>query len=109
MNAGKLNRRITLVPPPTKADDGYGGTTETPGTTSSTWCAAKPLSQSEVLRRGIEAGTRAYEFTFRYEAGMDLTQAWGLTYESRSFRIVSVLEIDERKRMIKVQANERTN
>lgn len=109
MEIGKLNRRITYTPKDTPVTDGAGGFTVADGTPVTTWCSAKPLSQQESLLNGLKLGQAAYEFTFRYEQGTNITQNVGITYESRTFKVISILEIDENKRIVKVLANERTN
>lgn len=109
MEIGKLNRRITYTTFAASTPTATGGYTKGAATNVETWCMAKPLSQSESLSNGLQLGQRGYEFTFRYEQGTNITQEVELTYETRSFRVVSVLEIDENKRVVKVLANERTN
>ena len=109
MEIGKLNRRITVTTYSANTPNEYGGFELGTGTSVDTWCHAKPLSQSEQLLNGLQLGQRVYEFTFRYEKGNTITQRTGLTYENREFRVISILEIDENKRVVKVLANERTN
>jgi len=109
MEIGKLNRRITYTVFASNTPTATGGYTKGDGTDTETWCGAKALSQSESLVNGLQLGQSAYEFTFRYEQGTNITQEVGLTYESRAFKVISILEIDENKRVVKVLANERTN
>jgi len=109
MEIGKLNRRITYTVFAASTTTAIGGYTKGSGTDTDTWCAAKSLSQSESLVSGLQLGQRAYEFTFRYEQGTNINQEIELTYETRKFRVITVLEIDENKRVVKVLANERTN
>jgi head-tail adaptor len=109
MEIGKLNRRITYTVFAANTPTATGGYTKGAGTNTETWCAAKPLTQRESLVNGLQLGQRAIEFTFRYEKGTNITQEVELTYETRAFRVISVLEIDENKRVVKVLANERTN
>lgn len=109
MEIGKLNRRITITTYAASSETPSGGTTKGASSTSDTWCSAKPLAQKESVLYGLKIGQRGYKFGFRYEAGVDIGQTNELTYESRRFRVIQVLEIDEAKRMIIVIANERTN
>ncbi len=109
MEIGKLNRRITYTTFAASTPTAIGGTTKGAGTDTITWCSAKPLSQKETLLNGLKLGQRAIQFTFRYEQGTNITQAVELTYETRTFKVISILEIDENKRVVKVLANERTN
>jgi len=109
MEIGKLNRRITVTSYGANTSTATGGYTKGAATDVDTWCHAKPLSQKESLINGLQIGQRAYEFTFRYEKGNEVSQQTDLTYESRNFRVISILEIDEYKRVVKVLANERTD
>lgn len=84
-----------------------GGFTQGTATTRSTWCSAKQLSMSESLSYGLETATDSYRFTFLYYSADDITRVKELTFENRSFRIVSVENNDEEKRIITVIANER--
>ena len=107
MNTGKLNRRITIVTPGTMTPDGIGGFTEGTKTTRNTWCSARQLSMSETLSYGLETSTAAYQFGFMYFAADDITRVKELTYESRTFRIAQIKEVDEAKKEIQVIASER--
>ena len=109
MEIGKLNRRITIHSFGANVADGFGGFTKGTETTAETWCSAKGLSMGESLLNGLLIGQANYEFTFRYEKGNEITQQNKITYEGRDFRIRSVLEQDENKRIVKVLASERTN
>lgn len=109
MEIGRLNRRIKYTTYASGTSTATGGYTKGAATDVSTWCGAKQLSQSESLVNGLQLGQAAYEFTFRYEQGTNINQNVELTYETRTFRVISIIEIDENKRVIKVLANERTN
>ena len=95
MNAGKLNRRITYIKAGTAVSDGFGGTTVTPGASVETWCNAKPMSMDELIRYGMPEGKRAYMFTFRYHQGKNILQGSDLTFNSRSFKVNSVIDENE--------------
>jgi len=107
MNTGKLNRRITIVTPGVMTPDGIGGFTEGAKTTRVTWCSARQLSMAETLSYGLETSTASYKFGFLYFAVDDITRVKELTYETRTFRIVSIEEVNEDKNLITVIANER--
>ena len=109
MNIGKLNRRISITSYGANVATATGGYTKGAATTVETWCSAKPLSQKESLLNGLQVGQRNYEFVFRYEKGITVNQETKLTYENRSFKVVSILELNESKREVRVLANERTN
>jgi SPP1 family predicted phage head-tail adaptor len=109
MNIGKLNRRITVTTYGANTLTATGGYTKGAETNVTTWCAARPLSQKETLLNGLQLGQRNYEFTFRYEQGTNVSQETKITYDSREFKVSSIIEIDDYKRVVKVLAAERTN
>ena len=105
MNTGKLNRRISYTTTATYIDDGFGGkTVSVAGSTVETWCSARQLSMSELISYGLPVDVKSYEFGFIYERGANIGNGTNLTYESKTFRAVSITEIDEAKREIKVIA-----
>ena len=106
MNTGKLNRRITYTTAGTFIDDGIGGKTQSvAGTDTETWCSARQLSMRELISYGLPIDFRTFEFGFIYESGANITRGMKLTYESKDFRVVSITEVNEAKREIKVIAN----
>lgn len=106
MNTGKLNRRISYTTSGTFIDDGFGGKTQSvAGTSITTWCSVRQMSMRELISYGLPVDFRTFEFGFIYERGANLTRGMKLTYESKEFRIVQILEVNEVKREIKVIAN----
>lgn len=87
--------------------DGVGGYTEGPPTTRVTWCSAKQLSMQEVLLYGLETTNASYRFRFQYYSADDITFKHRLTFESRNFRIASIENVDEEKKVITVIATEK--
>lgn len=105
MNSGKLNRRISYTTAATYTDTALGGkAVSVSGTTVETWCSARQLSMSESISYGLPVDVKSYEFGFIYERGANIGNGTNLTYESKTFRAVSITEIDEAKREIKVIA-----
>jgi SPP1 family predicted phage head-tail adaptor len=109
MNTGKLNRRITIVSPGTMTPTTIGGFTEGTKTQRNTWCSARQLSMYERLTHGLEESNAAYIFSFLYDSVKSITNKYELIYEGRTFRIVSILEMNEEKREVSIIANERIN
>lgn len=107
MNTGKLNRRITIVTQGVLTPTTIGGFTEAVGTTRTTWCNAKQLSMAESLSYGLETAIATYRFSFRYYSADDVTRIKELTFENRTFMIVSVENVDELKNVVTIIANER--
>lgn len=87
--------------------DGIGGFTEGAKTSRNTWCSARQLSIQETLSYGLETATASFEFSFLYFAADDMTRVKELTYQSRSFKVASVVNVNEEKKQITVIANER--
>ena len=105
MNTGKLNRRLSYMAAGTFVDDGFGGKTQTvAGATTETWAGARQLSARELLSYGLPVTHRTFEFMFLYERGVNILEGTLITYESKQFRVISVIEQDEAKRVIKVLA-----
>lgn len=107
MNTGKLNRRITIVTHGILTPTTIGGFTEAAGTTKTTWCNAKQLTMAESLTYGLETAIASYRFSFLYYAVDEVTRIKELTFENRTFRIVSVENVDELKNIVTIIANER--
>jgi len=107
MNTGKLNRRITIVTKGAMTPTTIGGFTEGVGSTKNTWCSAKQLSMAESLSYGLETSVATFRFSFLYYAVDEVTRIKELTFEGRTFRIVSVENVDEVKNVITLIANER--
>lgn len=106
MNTGKLNRRISYTSTGTFIDDGFGGKTQSvAGTATETWCSARQLSMREIISYGLPVDFRTFEFGFIYERGASITRGMKLTYESKYYRTVQIMEVDEAKREIKIIAN----
>jgi len=100
MNTGKLNRRITYLTTGTYISDGFGGKTlSVAGTSVETWCSARQLSMREQISYGLPTDYRSFEFGFIYERGENVLRGMNLTYESKTFKVNQVLEVDEAKRM----------
>ena len=107
MNIGKLNKRIKYRAASTSVTDGYGGKTVTAGAQIETWCEAKQISMKETLLYGLPEGTSAYRFRFHYGKGSLLDRTGELVYDSRTFRINQVLNVNEDDREVEVIASER--
>jgi SPP1 family predicted phage head-tail adaptor len=108
MNAGKLNRRITLNAPGQLISDGIGGNIEGDKTSVEVWGSARQLSLRETLQYGLNTVYAAYEFRFRYETAKNVNNNYTIIYEGRTFESLHITEVNEAKTEIKIVANERT-
>ena len=106
MDTGKRNRRATIVFAGEMTPDGLGGFTEGINTIREVWCSAKQLSMNEQLLYGLETSTASYRFQFLYYAADDVTRIDGIQYKGRNFRIKSIREIDEMRKVVEVVATE---
>jgi len=109
MNAGKLNKRITVYAPGTLTDTTIGGQTEGAKTSTVCWCAAKQLSAFESSRYGLTTNLSTYRFTFRYETAKLFDGSYSFVYNGRTFVDPIIEHPDENKTEINVIACERTN
>lgn len=109
MEIGKLNRRITIRSYAASTETAYGGVTRSAPVDYNTWAKANRLSQSEVLANGLKLGEAVYRFGIRYQDATKVTQRNEIIYEGKTFRVLSVINIDEANFYTEVIASERTN
>ena len=108
MRIGKLNKRVTInTVTRTASTDGMGGYTETNAKVKDTWAKMRPLTNSETLNYGLELGQRMVEFTLRYDTMLDQTNS--IVFGARTFRVRSVINVDEFNHELTVLASERTD
>ncbi len=112
MNFGKLNKRLTLKTV-TLTEDGIGGYTEYEVTQKETWGSLRPLSAKEQLLYGMSVGSRTYECIMRYDSNYDVNRKyfieWTDRYDvTRSFKVNSVLQVNEAAHEISLLLTERT-
>lgn len=114
MNFGKLNKRIVIKKIKTSVSDNIGGRTITYETAKTTWGSLSPLSAREMILYGMEVGQRFYRSVLRFDKAHNIDQTYYLEWTDpfntvRKFRVVSVLNIDENKKVIELLVNERTD
>lgn len=106
MDTGRLNRRITITTAGTLTTDGIGGFIEGTPTTKETWANVKQLSMKEQILFGLQTAFASYRFTFMYYSASTISEIKSITYEGRTFNVVSFDNADEAKRIMTVIANE---
>jgi SPP1 family predicted phage head-tail adaptor len=100
---GALRHRIVLEAP-VRAADGGGGATVTWTTVAELWAAIEPIAGSEsVLGEGI-AGRVSHEIVVRHQSGIE--PAMRFRQGERLFEIKAVLDVDERRRMLRCLCRE---
>lgn len=95
---GALRHRLVLEAPVRTADGGGGATIAwTPA--AEIWAGIEPITGSEsVLAEGI-AGRVSHEIVVRHQSGVEPAMRFRLG--SRIFEIKAVLDVDERRRMLR--------
>lgn len=96
LNAGSLNRRITIQTVTTAPDSIYGGPVETTATLATRWARRRTLSMQEKVAAGFEIGTVLMEYAFRWDATLDdaLDAADSMVDEGTTYDIRGVSEDD---------------
>lgn len=107
MNTGKLDKRVVISIAGTPVKTAMGGFTEGTPTTKTVWCNVRQLSMYESLNYGLETTNASFSFTFLYYASDDISKTTKLTYKGKTFRVISIQDINEEKKTITVIANER--
>lgn len=103
MNAGKLRHRVTIQEL-VRADDGYGGITETWQDVATVWAAVEPLRGSERYRAQQVQSELAYKVTMRYRAG--IKPQMRLVYGGRVLEIEAVIDVEELHRWLELLCSE---
>lgn len=106
MRAGTMKDRIVITWPrelPAGPDDLYGPSTEY-GDAATVWACVKPIEATEEFKqKGVQGGTQ-YDITIRYLA--DVTSECQITYRGRTLEIVSAIDVDGRRRELRIDARE---
>ncbi len=103
MRIGQLKHRITFQAV-TAAENSLGESVETFSTYKTLWAAIWPVSASEQIRSGQEGMNISHRIRVRYDSG--ITHGMRITYGSRTFKIRSVINPDEKKAMLDILAVE---
>ncbi len=93
LDAGRMDRRITIQRIAATAPDGHGGTRETWGDLVTVWAEVKPISDGERWRaeQSQVAATATHRFRIRW--GLGVTPLDRIRFEGREFEISGVKEI----------------
>ena len=99
MKAGQLNQPVKVYEP-VRARDAIGGTSLTWRLVADTWCSVWPLSGREFVEAGKTSGAVTHEVRLRKLVAPDMKPDYRLTIgTSRTFDVVSVLNVEERGEM----------
>lgn len=103
MTAGGLRHRCRLLEP-THATDAYGSVTTTWGTATVCWGSLEPLQGREWIESGMENSEISARFRMRYFAGVSPTMR--LSFGSRTFEVVYVIDPGERHKELELMLKE---
>lgn len=105
LQSGKLRHRITILDRVDGAGDGSGGRNVTyVPLAPDRWCSIRPATETEVFNAGRINNVISHILKFRFSS--DLHPDNRLLFKGRTFRIVSVLDVDEQRFVMMVKANE---
>lgn len=98
MEAGKLDRRITLLPRLITKDGFNEGVETWPAPGLEVWASYEPVKDAERLRAAEVAATITARFQIRWSPDVSgLSEVDRLSFDGRSFAIVAVKEIGRRE------------
>ena len=106
ISIGQLRNRLVFQKL-TKVADGAGGSSGTYSTDFSLWGKVKQLSDSEVLRHGLEAGYNHFEIWVLFQSDLTPTRQHRITHGSKTLIVNGVNEVDELNRWYKITATEK--
>ena len=104
MRAGRL-RHLMWLKEPTNTSDGMGSNTKIYGTVEVFWGSVEPLRGREWMESGLENSEVSGKIVRRYKSG--LTPDMIVAFDSRTFKIVSVINVDERNREMQLMVEEK--
>lgn len=103
MRAGGL-RHLATIENLVKGQDAAGGRMETWVEFTKAWCGIKPLSGKEKYYSAEKHATATHQITMRYISGINPKMR--IVARGRVFEIVSVINDNERDRMLQIIAKE---
>ncbi len=103
-------RQVVSIENPTRSQDAVGGDTEawaaiTGG--ASIYAQLSPMSAWEIERYGHTVGKVTHKLRIR--AGLAVTTKHRVTYGSRTFAVIGVMQPDEQSRFLELTVNETTS
>ena len=104
MDAGRLNKRITLERLIQEQDPIYGAPLDTWVPTYSVWAAIEPVSGREYWQAKLALAEKTIRIRMRYLPGIDSSMR--VAYSGRIFSIQSVINVDEANREIQLMCLE---
>lgn len=97
MQAGRLDRRITIQRATTVAND-FNELVQTWATHATVWAHAAPVMDAEKIRAGEMLGLKSYRFTIRYSSDVaDVDPTYRLTFDGRTYDVSGIKELGRRE------------
>jgi len=98
MESGRLRHRVTLQERSSSVD-GFGQPLDDWADVLTTWATVQPVSGRE-FQEGVQVEAEiTHKVWLRWRAGVAPKPTMRLLFEGRKFEIVSVVNVNERKRM----------
>ena len=101
--ASRLRKRIVLEQPLSQAD-GAGGLTLSWQEFATIWAEILPRRASENLFAGQLENRASHKIMLRYLAGIDTKMR--IKFGTRYFNIISILNVEERNKMLEISVEE---
>lgn len=106
MESGLLNRRITIQQR-TGARDEYGGISEEWEDVATCWARVVPLRGQELYRAQQVRAENSHNFYVRYRA--DITAAMRIMYRGEPYNILSITDVEDRRRELQILTQQGVN
>lgn len=101
---GDLRHRVELRQVE-RITDGGGGAAETWQTLATLWAAVMPISANERVHADAVAGEATHDIWLRFRD--DVRPDMRITFGVREFEILGVINVDERRRWLRLYCEER--
>lgn len=106
MQAGQLRKRV-IIQQRSQTQDDYGQPLQTWTDVATVYAGIEPLNGRELLAAQAVNSEVSHNVTMRYRSG--ITPAMRLNYQGRLFNIHTILDENERHRMLTLQCSEGMN
>lgn len=104
LNAGDLRHRITIQQPTSATANAYNERTDNWSTWATVWAKVEPLEGREAWAAAQAQSEVTHKVVLRYLSGV--TPRMRIVFGSRILQIVAVKNIEERSRVVEIEAVE---
>ncbi len=106
MQAGRLNRRLTLMQP-SVSREAMGAVKREWTPVATVWCTKEPLRGREFFESQKTTSEATTRFTIRHRD--DVKQTWKCQDNDGSYTIIAVINPNDANRMLQIMAKELTS